>query len=159
MHYWSQQQVTTLNLWQEVTTTLLLQLEEGKIPPGPVTAQPMGDGHSSANEKSLYFQLSVSSSGLTLPLQQLLPRPSKSILILYFPVFAGIHCMPPNAILCSQISPFSWRNIWLFICWGQQSPSLLLTEQAWACSPKLFPYPNGSNGRKDRVLAGNQWHT
>lgn len=44
--------------------TLPSQQEEGKIPPYPVTAPPMGDCYNSANEKSLYFQLSTSSNGL-----------------------------------------------------------------------------------------------
>ena len=34
-----------------------------KIPPCLVTAQSMGDWHKSANEKSLYFKISVSSDG------------------------------------------------------------------------------------------------
>lgn len=44
--------------------TLPPQQENEKIPPGLVTAQQMGDHHVSANEKPLYFRLSVSSKGL-----------------------------------------------------------------------------------------------
>lgn len=43
---------------------LLPQQEEEKITPRPVTTQPIGDCHNSASEKSLYFELSVSSNGL-----------------------------------------------------------------------------------------------
>lgn len=54
--------VGTLHLQQEV---LLLNLSCRKqIPPCQATAQPMGDCHSSANEKSPYFKLCVSSKGL-----------------------------------------------------------------------------------------------
>lgn len=44
--------------------TLLPHQEEDKILPYFLTAQPMGSCHYSANEKSLYFKLSVSSGGL-----------------------------------------------------------------------------------------------
>lgn len=45
-------------------TTLLLQQGEETIPPYPITAQPVGDCHNSDKEITLYFELSVSSSGV-----------------------------------------------------------------------------------------------
>lgn len=38
-------------------TTLLPQQEKEKIYFCPVTSQPMGDGHNSTNEKSLFFKI------------------------------------------------------------------------------------------------------
>lgn len=52
-----------MHLRQEV---ILLDYLGRKSPPHPATTHPMGDCHSSANEKSLYFKLSVSSNGLFL---------------------------------------------------------------------------------------------
>lgn len=43
-------------------TILLIQQEEGGFLPPLATAQPMRDGHSSANGKPLYFQLPVYSN-------------------------------------------------------------------------------------------------
>lgn len=62
--YWPQGEETYLTTRKESDPTLPSQQEEGKIPPYPVTAPPKRYCSTSANEKSLYFQLSISSHGL-----------------------------------------------------------------------------------------------
>lgn len=98
-------------------TTLLPLQEEKKIIPCPVIALPMGDHHNSVNERSLHFELLVSSDGLTLHLQQPLPSLYFHLLFLWTCVWFIVrmhvlNCKPLlilNKLIFGEISGYLFK--------------------------------------------------
>lgn len=73
------------------------QQEKEEIPSYPVTSQPMRDCHNAANEKSLYFKLSVSSNRLfTTAIKE---WPSPLLLWTYMWVTIKSHALNCNSVI------------------------------------------------------------
>ena len=89
-------------------TILLPQQGEDKIPPGPGTAQPMGNCYNIANEKSLCFKLSVSSNRFFAhSISSQVRKRTLLSFVLRTGVWFALDGMSQVAILCcSQIKPF-----------------------------------------------------
>ena len=96
--------------------------------PRPITVQPMGDCHSSANEKSLYFQLSISSKSIKEHSSPLFPWINKWFAI-------RPHVLNCNSLLFRN-KPIFLEKSWLFVK-GQHVLPLLPTrtlQGVYSCS-------------------------
>lgn len=90
-----------------------------KITPNPITAQPMRDSiENGANEKSLYFEISISFNRLFIYNSPSQNYKSGFFLLLLWTCGSPLDCMSWNAILyCSQISPLPNKPITMIYPW------------------------------------------